>query len=89
MDVDMAEDVDNAQTHELRAASVGISSSSFWGLVELRMCADLPLGARPPSPPPALRSQEELEHAAAVEAFVKRSAYMASLNQRVRRGPAS
>ena len=53
------------------------------------MCADLPLGARPPSPPPALRSQEELEHAAAVEAFVKRSAYMASLNQRVRRGPAS
>ena len=53
------------------------------------MCADLPLGTRPPSPPPALRSQEELEHAAAVEAFVKRSAYMASLNQRVRRGPAS
>ena len=57
--------------------------------LKLRMCADLPLGTRPPSPPPALRSQEELEHAAAVEAFVKRSAYMASLNQRVRRGPAS
>ena len=35
--------------------------------LELRMCADLPLGTRPPSPPPALRSQEELEHAAAVE----------------------
>ena len=47
-------------------------------------CADVPLGSRAPSPPPALRSQDELEHAAAVEAFVKRSAYMASLNQRVR-----
>jgi len=42
------------------------------------------MGRRPASPPPALRSQDEIEHAAAVEAFVKRSAYMASLNQRVR-----
>ena len=45
------------------------------------MCADGPLGTAAPSPRPVLRSQDEMEHAAAVDSFVKRSAYMASLHR--------